>query len=661
MREKGSVEREREGSIGVARASPFKRRGYIHNVDQASISYFVTNFPEDCSTEDLWKLFARRDDSRKKEEAEPSRGPFQDTALVIPERSFKTALVHRQGVEKSKKLVEEEEVLKVDVDSRVLKELEQSSVGRLAINVEVKRIRSTLFMEGFAHISVTDMGSKMVLIHSPFVGEVERLWKAKVDWITYYFNKVTPWSPSSFASSREVWVKVYGIPLHVWGENLFKAIGSRYGEFIDFDNNTASRAKLDVARIKMATGFCGEIDDALKIMALGVEYSLRVVEEKGMEQVFMHGDRSAEQEGSWVESHNAPVEVMAEDGDDSGGSTEEGDEDDDVDLSHGQHQASTLSKKVDGDVTLAEEGKCQTSPFVSAGVLEDQFGNGVLYVSEDVRGEENEGVLEGHVCEKVTKSGKGVETEVDGVAGLMETCPVVGKEVVLCGPGRRLDEEVEKNIQFFINEPNRSVNQTRSSSLPPNRLSGPLLLGFQNQDLNLSDSISLCEVRRGVDNNSVCNFLPQPQIVASSIATQPEMAKEGGGGRQRKKKKGGEVTKSDKGKQIAGSSINNGENVIARPIAGEATSLEGLNLEVVLLIIDPTPHSGELRAVGGVDDGGGQYQELNFSESSKLLHIQKDVGFGYVVPDEEVILVLANEENRDRLKKQEWEQKNGSQ
>jgi hypothetical protein len=37
------------------------------------------------------------------------------------------------------------------------------------------------------------------------------------------------------------------------------------------------------------------------------------------------------------------------------------------------------------------------------------------------------------------------------------------------------------------------------------------------------------------------------------------------------------------------------------------------------------------------------------------------VGFGYVVPDEEVILVLANEENRDRLKKQEWEPKNGSQ
>ncbi|MCI71192.1 LRR receptor-like kinase, partial [Trifolium medium] len=56
---------------------------------------------------------------------------------------------------------------------------------------------------------------------------------------------------------RETWVKVYGIHLHVWGENLFKAIGSKYGEFLDFDNNTASRAKLDVARIKISTSFIG--------------------------------------------------------------------------------------------------------------------------------------------------------------------------------------------------------------------------------------------------------------------------------------------------------------------------------------------------------------------------------------------------------------------
>jgi RNA recognition motif-containing protein len=28
-------------------------------VDQSSISFYVTNFPEDCSIEDLWKVFSR--------------------------------------------------------------------------------------------------------------------------------------------------------------------------------------------------------------------------------------------------------------------------------------------------------------------------------------------------------------------------------------------------------------------------------------------------------------------------------------------------------------------------------------------------------------------------------------------------------------------------
>jgi hypothetical protein len=48
----------------------------------------------------------------------------------------------------------------------VLKELEESYVGRLVVNVEVYRIRTVLFMEGFAHIAVTDMGRNMVLLHS---------------------------------------------------------------------------------------------------------------------------------------------------------------------------------------------------------------------------------------------------------------------------------------------------------------------------------------------------------------------------------------------------------------------------------------------------------------------------------------------------------------
>jgi RNA recognition motif-containing protein len=46
MREK--EEREREG----------RRSGYVNNVDKNSISFYVSNFPEEFNVGDLWKIFA---------------------------------------------------------------------------------------------------------------------------------------------------------------------------------------------------------------------------------------------------------------------------------------------------------------------------------------------------------------------------------------------------------------------------------------------------------------------------------------------------------------------------------------------------------------------------------------------------------------------------
>jgi RNA recognition motif-containing protein len=258
--------REREGEK--------HRKGCIHNVDQTSISFFVTNFPEDCNSEDLWKVFGRfgrlgdvyipnkvdkwgkrfafvkfreeknveelcdsledvwfgsfklrvnksrfgRKEVVKKQDGEKLKRPesrVDGTSSVG--RSFKEALANptNGSLELVAGKEETNDVLSVEVDANIVKELEKSFVGRLAVNVEVGRIRTVLFMEGFAHISVTDMGRHMVLIHSPKVGEVEKLWKARVDWITYYFREVFPWSPSCYADRRNTWVKVYGIPLHV--------------------------------------------------------------------------------------------------------------------------------------------------------------------------------------------------------------------------------------------------------------------------------------------------------------------------------------------------------------------------------------------------------------------------------------------------------------
>ncbi|WJX49457.1 hypothetical protein P8452_35891 [Trifolium repens] len=314
--------------------------------------------------------FERKENEKKREE-EPGQQKklLRGEGSSDPNRSFKLAVLNTPRRQEEKEVREEEmrEVLNVEVDQRVLKELEMSFVGRLAVNVEVYQIRTILFMEGLALIAVTYMGRNMVLIHSPKEGEVDRLWKSKVDWIAYYFREVFPWSPSCFADRRDTWVKVYGIPLHVWGENLFKVIGGKYGEFVDFDNNTASRAKLDITRLKISTSFRGMIDDSVYIKAMGVYYTLRVVEEKAVENGFYHGERLEEKEGSWVESVYFPEVERVVDGGCNGGSEEAEDQ---LEC----NQVFETTNLHDGDVLVAKEGKSQVQPFVSGETLEDQEG-----------------------------------------------------------------------------------------------------------------------------------------------------------------------------------------------------------------------------------------------------------------------------------------------
>jgi RNA recognition motif-containing protein len=251
MKEKD--EREGEGSRREGPRAPISNRkasGYIHRVDQSSISFYVTNFLEDCTTEDLWKVFSpfgrvgdvyipnkvdkwgkrfafvkfremevvelsqrlddvwlgtfklrinksrfdRRESANKKVEVACPKVTGFGGGGFDSGQSFKNALMHstRQGGEVSGGVDTTEESLEVEVDRHVLKELERSFVGRLAINIEVCRIWTTLYMEVLAHVSITEMGRNMVLIYSPRVREIEALCRAKAEWITYYFREVTP-------------------------------------------------------------------------------------------------------------------------------------------------------------------------------------------------------------------------------------------------------------------------------------------------------------------------------------------------------------------------------------------------------------------------------------------------------------------------------------
>jgi hypothetical protein len=568
-----------------------------------------------------------------------------------------------------------------------LEELKESYVGRLAVNVEVYRIRTILFMEGYAHISVTEMGRNLVLIHSPKKGEIEKLWRSRVDWITYYFREVFPWAPACFANRRDTWVKVFGIPLHVWGENLFKVLGGKYGEFLDFDNKTASRAKLDVACLKISTNFRGKIDDQVQIKAMGVVYTLRVVEDETVELGFHHGERFQDEERSWVESVNCPEarQVVVDDGSRGGTVEDDGDGagEDFLPQSNHVHEVQNLS---DGDGSKQLRGIRQNQLSEAGGICVVSSGN--LSPKATVGGNfsvelEEIGVSQGI---KVFSSDKGGENE-DCSVRMMETCPLdVG--VDLTGGEQACEGAfIVNQDQFVASEPVELLNRTRSASLQPNRITGPpLLVGrTKNDGLDYSDSISLVEERRGFPENEIVQrsiHIAEPKEIMRRGRSRKhrdkskhanhskvglpkfvqlgEVLKEGAGRLRRRKKDGGEGTVSEK---VLGEGGEVDRELQPPAIDAEAASVsaEGLLLEVVLPAISNTPISGLQLLHNDTYFEGTRQRNSDALEATKILQIQQKVGFSYKENEIDVVKALDSDVQRDREKKKEWEQKRGFQ
>jgi hypothetical protein len=135
-----------------------------------------------------------------------------------------------------------------------------------------------------------------------------------------------------------------------------------------------------------------------------------------------------------------------------------------------------------------------------------------------------------------------------------------------------------------------------------------------------------------------------------------------GGGRVRKKKLGAEVQGGD------GIDVSSDEGRGSISAEGESSnscvpnSLPEMVLEVVLPCLNSVSNSGQLMPQNIVSEDGRGDQRMNSDLGSlKLLQIQQKVGFCYKNPTAEVVTALDEDEQRDRLKKQEWEQINGHQ
>jgi hypothetical protein len=143
-------------------------------------------------------------------------------------------------------------------------------VAEMFENMDPKALQQALVMEGLHRVKATVMGERLMLLHLDGTGDIEAVRSNHQQWWDSMFKSVKSWNPKLVAESRVVWIEVPGVPPHVWD-----------GVFIDFDEDTIERKRLDVARVQVSTMRRGFIDEVLSIKVMGALFKLWVVEEGG--------------------------------------------------------------------------------------------------------------------------------------------------------------------------------------------------------------------------------------------------------------------------------------------------------------------------------------------------------------------------------------------
>ncbi|GAU32573.1 hypothetical protein TSUD_218320 [Trifolium subterraneum] len=180
----------------------------------------------------------------------------------------------------TKKVVADEVVWEVEVEEERLVGLKGAYVGYLVEEKDVQSIQNNFRMSGFHSLRVIVMGYKQILLWSDKADEVKEVVET-VGWWCSLFERVVPWSQELITSHRVIWLSCYGVHIHAWGIDLFRALAFKYGMFIEVDEKTAQFKRCDVARVKVVTKETKLIDSTMVVKVRDKRFEIRVIEETG--------------------------------------------------------------------------------------------------------------------------------------------------------------------------------------------------------------------------------------------------------------------------------------------------------------------------------------------------------------------------------------------
>ncbi|GKV41384.1 hypothetical protein SLEP1_g48927 [Rubroshorea leprosula] len=256
----------------------------------------------------------RMEEGRNRGDSKPAERNF-----VKPGRSFAEVVKGIQGVDDNKgsnlqqassardsqKMQQKSNSLKPQTQVWIMKNNVRASAG-LEFNVKkedllwlegcyvgiahsvniIPTLQQKFFMEGYFSCKVRPMGGRLVLLEGGDKDEIKDLVETTPEWLGQWFEEVKPWSPSSVAQERFVWIRCQGVPIHAWGPEFFSSIRAVWGKVISLDDSTSKKIRFDIGRFLISTPIMEFISKTMPITVNGMPYTVKVMEEEATNGIF---------------------------------------------------------------------------------------------------------------------------------------------------------------------------------------------------------------------------------------------------------------------------------------------------------------------------------------------------------------------------------------
>ncbi|WRX28907.1 RNA recognition motif domain - like 10 [Theobroma cacao] len=142
--------------------------------------------------------------------------------------------------------------------------MQRNIMGKLHKHVFPKIVQEELQCEGI-RVQVRPAGGLHVVLVFTDDEDKEKTLKDHKEGLNEWFDCLYPCSEKNELCNSKVWVRVEGIPLHLWHHSFFQFLGNSWGSFSKVDRQTELKLRFDQALIQVETTNKANIPPIAKI------------------------------------------------------------------------------------------------------------------------------------------------------------------------------------------------------------------------------------------------------------------------------------------------------------------------------------------------------------------------------------------------------------